>query len=126
MVRMVHNESTREYNSYLGKELSTLLILSSLSTKKSSSTYELIRDIKIKTQNKISLRAGTIYPHMVKLESMGVIDKSIEDTPSRSEGVIRQKSVYSITQKGLEMLREKKRDWNDLQFIINSLIASET
>ncbi len=65
MVRMVHSESTREYNSYLGKDLSTLLILSTLSAKKRSSTYELIRDIKVKTKNKISLRAGTIYPHMV-------------------------------------------------------------
>ncbi|MHA2202127.1 MAG: PadR family transcriptional regulator [Candidatus Hodarchaeales archaeon] len=123
---MVHSESTREYNSYLGKDLSTLLILSTLSAKKRSSTYELIRDIKIKTKDKISLRAGTIYPHMVKLESMGVIYKSIEDTPSRSEGVIRQKSVYSITQKGLEMLKKKKRDWNDLQFIIDSLLENET
>jgi DNA-binding PadR family transcriptional regulator len=123
---MVHSESTREYNSYLGKDLSTLLILSTLSAKKRSSTYELIRDIKIKTNDKISLRAGTIYPHMVKLESMGVIYKSIEDTPSRSEGVIRQKSVYSITQKGLEMLKKKKRDWNDLQFIIDSLLENET
>ena len=57
---------------------------------------------------------------------MGVIYKRIEDTPSRSEGVIRQKSVYSITQKGLEMLKEKKRDWNDLQFIINSVLENET
>ena len=122
---MVHSESTREYNSYLGKDLSTLLILSVLSSKKNSSTYELIRDIKAKTNSRISLRAGTIYPHMVKLESLGVIYKSIEDTPSRSEGVIRQKSVYSITQKGLEMLKEKKRDWDDLQIIINSVLATE-
>lgn len=122
---MVDSESAREYNSYLGKDLSTLLILSTLSAKKRSSTYELIRDIKTKTNSKISLRAGTIYPHMEKLESLGVINKYVEDTPSRSEGVIRQKSVYSITQKGLEMLREKMRDWNDLQFIINSLLANE-
>lgn len=119
---MVQSESSPEYNPYLGKELSTLLILSVLSTKKSSSTYELIRDIKIKTNNKISFRAGTIYPHMVKLESMGVLHKAIEDTPSRSEGVTRQKSVYSLTQKGLKLLNEKKRDWRDLQSIINQLL----
>ncbi|MFX0184042.1 MAG: PadR family transcriptional regulator [Candidatus Hodarchaeota archaeon] len=122
---MVEREPPLEYNSYIGKELSTLLILSALSSKKSSSTYELIRDIKIKTNNKISFRAGTIYPHMVKLESMGILHKSIEDTPSRSEGVTRQKSVYSLTQKGFELLNEKKRDWKDLQLIINHLLEDE-
>ncbi len=122
---MVQSESPREYNPYLGKELSTLLILSILNSKKSSSTYELIKDIKIKTKNKISFRAGTIYPHMVKLESLGVLQKSIEDTPSRSQGVTRQKSVYSLTQKGLEVLNNKKRDWKDLQSIINQLLESE-
>lgn len=122
---MVEREPHLEYNSYIGKELSTLLILSALRTKKSSSTYELIRDIKIKTNNKISFRAGTIYPHMVKLESMGILHKSIEDTTSRSEGVTRQKSVYSLTKKGIELLNEKKRDWKGLQLTINHLLEDE-
>jgi PadR family transcriptional regulator PadR len=122
---MVEKEPQLEYNSYIGKELSTLLILSALSAKKSSSTYELIRDIKIKTNNKISFRAGTIYPHMVKLESMGILHRSIEDTTSRSEGVSRQKSVYSLTQKGIELLNEKRRDWIDLQLTINHLLEDE-
>lgn len=122
---MNQNESPREYNPYLGKELSTLLILSTLNAKKSSSTYELIKDIKIKTDNKISFRAGTIYPHMMKLESMGLLQKSIEDISSRSEGVIRQRSVYSLTRKGQEVLNDKKRDWKDLQTIINHLLECE-
>ena len=123
---MAKSESTREYNPYIGKELSTLLILSVLNAKKSSSTYDLIKDIKIKTENKISFRAGTIYPHMIKLESVGVLQKRIEDTPSRSEGVTRQKSVYSLTQKGLDLLNDKKRDWKDLQSIVRKLLESES
>jgi DNA-binding PadR family transcriptional regulator len=62
---------------------------------------------------------------MVKLESMGILHKSIEDTPSRSAGVTRQKSVYSLTQKGLELLNEKKRDWKDLQLTINQLLEDK-
>ncbi|MFX0014154.1 MAG: PadR family transcriptional regulator [Candidatus Hermodarchaeota archaeon] len=122
---MGHNDSSREYNSYLGKDLSTLLILSALNNKKSSSTYELIRDIKTKTNDMISFRAGTIYPHMVKLESMGLLAKDIEETTSHSKGVIRQKSVYSLTQKGVQVLNEKKRDWLDLQSLINQLLTEE-
>ena len=120
---MVQSESPREYNPYLGRELSTLLILATLNAKKNSSTYELIKDIKMKTENRIFFRAGTIYPHMVKLESDGILQKRIVDTTSHSEGVTRQKSVYSLTQKGIEVLNNKKGDWKDLQSIINQLLS---
>ena len=122
MVGMAQSKTPREYNAFLGKELSTLLILSTLKTNKSSSTYDLIKNIKQMTNGKISFRAGTIYPHMVKLESQEILQKTVEDTPSRSEGVTRQKSVYSLTKKGMELLDQKKRDWYDLEKTINQLL----
>lgn len=122
---MNQSKHHREYNAYLGKELSTLLILSTLRANKSSSTYDLIKVIKEMTGNRISFRAGTIYPLMVKLESEGYLQKIIEDTPSRSVGVKRQKSVYSLSKKGLEFLKEKKEDWYDLEITINQLLAEE-
>ena len=121
---MTQNKPNREYNSYLGKELSTLLILSALKKTENASTYTLIKEIKIMTNSKISFRAGTIYPLMVKLETQGVVNKSIEDTPSRSEGVTRQKAVYSLSKKGLGLLKEKKSDWLDLKEIVNQLIEN--
>ena len=120
---MAPSSTPREYNPYLGKELSTLLILSTLKAKKNSSTYDLIKDIKEITDNKISFRAGTIYPLMVKLETENILLKSIEDTPSRSAGVTRQKSVYSLSKKGLKFLKEKEKDWYDLVIIINQILA---
>ena len=119
---MNRSDSPSDYNSYLGRDLSTLIILSSLTPNKSYSTYEIIKNIKIKTQNKISFRAGTIYPHMVKLEEEGLIQREIEDTTSRSPGVTRQKSVYSLTQEGLKILTEKRKDWEDLYRIITQII----
>jgi PadR family transcriptional regulator PadR len=121
---MDQNKTHREYNAFLGKELSTLLILSALKANKNSSTYDLIKNIKQMTDNKISFRAGTIYPHMVKLESQGILQKTVEDTPSRSEGVTRQKSVYSLTKKGMELLNQKKNDWFDLENTINQLLEA--
>ena len=122
---MAKINTSREYNAYLGKELSTLLLLSTLKVNKSSSTYDLIKDIKKMTENRISFRAGTIYPLMVKLEEQKILLKTIEDTPSRSEGVTRQKSVYSLSKKGQRFLTEKKRDWYDLEIIVNELLSRE-
>ena len=122
---MNQGKTHREYNAFLGKELSTLLILSTLKANKSSSTYDLIKNIKKMTENKISFRAGTIYPHMVKLESEGILQKTVEDTPSRSEGVTRQKSVYTLTKKGMQLLDQKKTDWYELEKTINQLLEEQ-
>ena len=125
MVRMDQSKTQREYNAFLGKELSTLLILSTLKKSKSSSTYDLIKNIKQITKKRISFRAGTIYPHMVQLESEGILHKTIEDTPSRSKGVTRQKAIYSLTKKGMELLDQKKEEWYDLEKTINTLLKDD-
>ncbi len=125
---MSQSDSHQDYNSYIGKDLSLLVILSTLRVigpKKFYSAYEIIRIIKEKTNGMISLRAGTIYPQMDKLEEKGYLVKRIEDTPSRSVGVTRQRSVYSLTEKGMQQLNKKRRDWLELQHIINLLLQDE-
>jgi DNA-binding PadR family transcriptional regulator len=123
---MAQLEEPSDYNTYLGRELSELIILSALSHSKGYSAYRLIQKIKEETGGKISFRAGTIYPQMVKLEDRGLLSKSIEDTASRSAGVKRQKSVYSLTEKGIKALNRKRREWADLQSVINRLIQNGT
>ncbi|MHA2365818.1 MAG: PadR family transcriptional regulator [Candidatus Hodarchaeales archaeon] len=121
---MSKNEDSIDFKPYLGKYLSELIILSVLSTLspgKGYSTYEIIKKIKQTSNLKISFRAGTIYPQMIKLAKIGLVFSDSEDLPSRS-GIKRQKSVYSLTPKGLKALRKRKIEWSDLQQIINQII----
>jgi DNA-binding PadR family transcriptional regulator len=123
---MAQLEESSDYNTYLGRELSELIILSALSPDKGYSAYRLIQKIKEETNEKIKFRAGTIYPQMVKLEQRGLLSKTVEDTASRSAGVKRQKSVYSLTAAGIKDLNRKKGEWADLQNVINRLIQNGT
>ncbi|MFX1533701.1 MAG: PadR family transcriptional regulator [Promethearchaeota archaeon] len=119
---MSETEKSIDYKSYLGKALSELIILSALNPDKRYSAYQLIKIIKEESIEKISFLAGTIYPQMQNLEKKGFLQKHIVPTPSRSEGVIRQKSEYSLTLKGKEVLKKRKEEWIELQKIINHLI----
>ncbi len=122
---MVRTEEPRDLNSYLGKDLSELVILSALSPNEGLSAYQLIKNIKEATKNKISLRAGTIYPQMEKLEKIGLLRRHVEDTKSRYEGVRRQRSVYLLTAKGVNRLNERRADWAKLQQTINQLLENQ-
>ncbi|MFW9856790.1 MAG: helix-turn-helix transcriptional regulator, partial [Candidatus Thorarchaeota archaeon] len=88
-------EGSTEFNQFLGRTTSTLLILSLLEQDHEHSAYSLIKKIKKLSQGKLSIRAGTIYPQFEKLTRDGLILRHIRDIPSRSTGAVRQKSVYS-------------------------------
>ena len=122
---MVQTEEPRDYNSYLGKELSELIILSALSPAIGYSAYKIIKTIKEATNGKISFRAGTIYPQMEKLEKRGLLLRHVEDTSSRYEGVRRQKSIYLLTAEGVNHLNQKRREWEILQQTINKLLQNK-
>ncbi len=119
---MNDSEKSQECSSYLGKELSELLLLSVLSSGESYSAYKIIQKIKEKSQGVISFRAGTIYPQMVKLEKKGLLSKRIEDITSHAEGVVRQKAVYSITNQAYEVLYQRQKAWITLQKTINQIL----
>jgi DNA-binding PadR family transcriptional regulator len=118
---MFGSKVVANYNQYIGRKLSLLLILSLLDHEKEHSGYSLIKKIKTLTEGKLSFRAGTIYPQFEKLAAEGLINKHIRNSPSRSKDVIRQKAVYSITTKGTQMLSQMRAEWKDLRLLIDQI-----
>ncbi|MFX0121423.1 MAG: PadR family transcriptional regulator [Promethearchaeota archaeon] len=111
-----------DYNLYIGRAASYLIILSLLHYDEEHSGYSLIKKIEKITYDKLKFRAGTIYPQIEKLQEEGLIKRHIRDVPSRSEDIIRQKAVYSITEDGVRVLDQMCLEWDNLQGLIHKII----
>lgn len=118
--RLIMNSQKDPLNSYLGKSMSLLLILFVLSLDGEHTGYSIIARIKELTQKRISLLAGSIYPQLERLEEEGLIDKDIRNDSSRSDEIIRQKSVYSVNTNGTKYLLKLWDDWEQFKLIISN------
>lgn len=120
------SESTNEmgHTLYIGRATSMLIILSLIAQDKEHSGYSLIKKIKEISKEKLSFRVGTIYSHIERLCEQGLLTQHIRDISSR-ERVIRQKSVYSLTSRGMEVLEQMRQRWEDTQGIIREIIQEE-
>ncbi|MHA2032157.1 MAG: PadR family transcriptional regulator [Candidatus Hodarchaeales archaeon] len=115
------NIEKRNYHKFVGKEISRLLILSLLDQETEHSGYSLIKRVKQLTMGQLSYRAGTIYPQFEKLSEEGLIEKHIRDSQLQSKDIIRQKAVYSITHKGIDVLTQLQEDWKEFRLLIDRI-----
>lgn len=118
---MTNLAKKKNFNSFLGKSVSLLLILTVLLNGEEHTGYSLITKVKELTQGKISLLAGTIYPQLEKLETDNLIEKIILNESSRSKEIIRQKAVYKINTNGIKYVQKLWEDWEMYNVIIERL-----
>lgn len=95
---------------------SKLLVLNLLS-EKSYYGYELIKTLKLKSNNVFDMKEGTLYPILHKLEN----DDLITSMEKEVSGRIRK--VYTITEKGLKVLEKEKREWSEFSIAVNQVLA---
>ena len=123
---MNENKEERDYYWYLGKHLIIFLILTILNKHESQgkgfTAYILIKKIKQASNNKINLRAGTVYPLIQNMEESGLVKKEIGVQKSRSTGTYRERAIYSITNFGKSEFLEMKKEWNEIQDFIKTFI----
>ncbi|MCY3412619.1 MAG: PadR family transcriptional regulator [Candidatus Heimdallarchaeota archaeon] len=110
--------------SFLGRELSNMLILQTLHSQGSQSGYSLLHLLKELSTNMINPKAGTLYPQIEKLHTKGYIDKKVENT-SATTGKVREVAIYTINPKGFEFLRELSQEWLILAEFINQFIRGK-
>lgn len=83
-----------------------LVVLETLSRGQSYG-YELIQNIKLKTDGAFDLKEGTIYPLLYRLEDQGLIYSSFKATTTS-----KPRRYYKLTNEGKKILKVQK-----LQFI---------
>lgn len=97
---------------------STTMLLLKLLEDKDMYGYEMIEDLKTKSNNIFELKAGTLYPLLHTLEQKNLVtsyDKVAESTRTRK--------YYSITKEGKKFLSNKKEEWHKYTSAVNHIIG---
>lgn len=97
---------------------STSLILLQLLNEKDMYGYELVKELEKRSDNDLSVKEGTLYPALHKLEKQEYIEcywQEQEKGPARK--------YYQITDAGKEVLAEKVSEWKDFVQVMNKVIG---
>ena len=96
----------------------TLLILSLLSGEEMYG-YQMITELSRRSDRTFELKAGTLYPILHALEA----DRLVTVRERAAENG-RMRKYYRITKKGLQVLEEKKTEWNTYTDKVNAVVHS--
>jgi Predicted transcriptional regulators len=84
---------------------------------KDSYGYQINKEIMDKTDNLYELKEATLYSAFRRLEQAGLISSYWGD-----EGVGARRRYYAITERGREVYREYKKEWENAKSIIDKLL----
>jgi PadR family transcriptional regulator, regulatory protein PadR len=97
---------------------STSLILLQLLNERDMYGYELVKELEQRSDNGLSVKEGTLYPALHKLEKQEYIEcywREQEKGPARK--------YYRIKKPGKELLLEKTREWQDFVQVMNKVMG---
>ena len=83
--------------------------------------YELMAKLKIRSGDLFSLKEGTLYPILYRLEDDGMITAAW----SQGEGRTAPKKMYAATEKGLLERRRRSQIWKDFYRTVNGFYKEE-
>lgn len=106
----------RESNSSFMNGVPELLILRVLSDREMYG-YELLQEIRERTQTVVTLGEGVVYPVLHSLEKSGALQSRRMTVQGRS------RVYYSVTPKGLTRLSDLSTNWSRLTAAIQQVIA---
>ncbi len=106
------------FSQQLRKGVLEMLVLK-LICNQSTYGYELIQQLKGQSGNRFSLKEGTLYPILYRLEDEGLIAAKW----SQGQGRVAPKKIYEATEAGrLENIR-RQLYWKEFEETVNGLLA---
>lgn len=96
---------------------STSLVLLQLLNERDMYGYELVKELDKRSDHKMQVKEGTLYPALHKLERQEYIEcywQEQEKGPARK--------YYKITEQGREILTEKTQEWQQFVHVMNQVI----
>lgn len=109
-----------EYRRELLKGNTETLLLSLLKNQ-SMYGYQIIKEIKKRSQGYFRFKEGTLYPALHRLEADGLVRGRWERLPSGKE-----RRYYHLTEKGLKLLGEKIAEWQGFSLAVNLVTQPST
>lgn len=104
----------------LNKELlkgSTNMLVLSILEEQNMYGYQMIKELKAKSQNVFEFQEGTLYPILHSLEEKNYI------TSYWDESGAKKRKYYSITKEGKKHLKEKKEEWGIFSAGVNQVVG---
>ena len=86
---------------------STILMLLALLEEKDCYGYEIIKELKERSQNVFQFKEGTLYPVLHKMENLGYVKSYRAQAENGKE-----RKYYRITGAGKAQLAEEKKQWD--------------
>ncbi|MEE9198237.1 MAG: helix-turn-helix transcriptional regulator [Dehalococcoidia bacterium] len=80
--------------------------------------YSLMKEIEARTNGRLRFKDGTIYPALHRLEQEGLIKGEWVS----ANGLERR--YYSLTEKGEQVLVQRKKQWRQFSTAVNRIIDS--
>ena len=80
--------------------------------------YELLSELKLSSQGRFSLKEGTLYPILYRLEDDGMIRSQW----STGEGRASPKKIYEATEAGRAENLRRQRVWQEFENTVNAIL----
>lgn len=103
-------------NKELLKGSTTLLVLRLLETENMYG-YEMIKDLKERSEGVFELKEGTLYPILHSLEESGLIDSYWDESTAK------KRKYYTITKEGRKYLKAQKEEWKIFSKGVNQVMG---
>lgn len=103
------------FSQQLKKGILEMLVLETV-CKGSTYGYELLTSLKEKSNELFTLKEGTLYPILYRLEDDGMIQSSW----SQGEGRMAPKKMYSATERGQQERQRRRQIWVTFSNTVNS------
>ena len=100
---------------------STVLMLLALLENGDRYGYEIIKELKERSDSTFEFKEGTLYPVLHRMEGAGLVKsyrKEAENGKSRK--------YYSITSGGIKRLAEERRQWQEFTTAVNKVVGGES
>ncbi len=98
---------------------STDTLLLALLREEAKYGYQVIRELRERSDGYFRLQEGTIYPALHRLEQDGLVQASWQAMPS---GPMRR--YYRITENGIAVLEARVREWQQYAIAVRSVLVT--
>lgn len=106
-----------KYEKQMKKGVLEMLVLNLLCAKPKYG-YQIIQEMKEKSEDIFLLKDGTLYPILYRLEDDGLVDSKW----SEAEGKQVPRKYYKITEKGIQELNNIRAIWNRISNGVNRIM----
>ncbi len=83
--------------------------------------YQIIKELSKRSQGYFKFKEGTLYPALHRLETRGLVESKWKLLPSG-----RQRKYYHLTDKGYEVIGEKRGQWEEFTMAVSKIIQPES